>query len=134
MATLSFEGETHEELVRKVRRWLVSAEGGADHLAVADVVERSSDLTRDALSLIAAAAPEPIAHSEVVKGLTRMGYDATEQTRRAVLSGLRAASEVSGDKLFQRIEGARRAVTYEMGTAVAHQVLKNLTGHSGGRG
>jgi len=27
MATLSFEGETHGELVVKVRRWLASQEG-----------------------------------------------------------------------------------------------------------
>ena len=68
MATRSFEGESHEQIVRKVRRWLASAEGRADRLGAVEVVERVSDLTKDSLSVIAAAAPEPVAHSEVVKG------------------------------------------------------------------
>jgi len=125
--TLSFEGESHDEIVRKVRRWLASAEGQAGHLGVVEVVERGSDLTKDALALIAAAAPQPIAHNEVVKGLTQMGYEATDQTKRAVLSGLNAVSELSGERFFRRIEGAGRAVTYEMGSVVARQILKTLT-------
>ena len=32
MPSLSFEGETHDELVRKVRRWLASVEGEDGHL------------------------------------------------------------------------------------------------------
>ena len=30
MASLSFEGETHGEIVQKVRRWLASQDGGED--------------------------------------------------------------------------------------------------------
>jgi hypothetical protein len=124
--TLSFDGESHDEIVRKVRRWLASAESQVDHLGVVEVVERGSDLTKDALALIAAAAPQPIAHSDVVKGLTQMGYEATDQTKRAVLSGLNAVSELSGERFFRRIEDASRAVTYEMGSAVARQILRTL--------
>ena len=124
MPTLSFEGETHEELVRKVRRWLVSAEGQTGHLEPNELVIRGSQLTKDALALVAAAAPEPIAQNEIVKGLAQMGYDVTDQTTKAVLSALSMASELSGEKVVQRIEGAGRSVTYQMGKAVARQVLK----------
>ncbi|HZD66683.1 MAG TPA: hypothetical protein VE152_11355 [Acidimicrobiales bacterium] len=126
MPTLYFEGETHEEIVRKVRRWLSSTESRPDHVGPVEAVEQAAELTKDALSLIAAAAPGPIAHNEVVKGLAHMGYEATDQTKQAVLSGLNAVSELSGDRLFRRIEGAGRAVTYEMGTVAARQVLRAL--------
>jgi hypothetical protein len=126
LPTLSFDGETHDDLVRKVRRWLASADGEGGHLELAEVVVRGSELTKDALALIAAAAPEPIAHNEVAKGLAQMGYDVTDQTKRAVLSGLSTVSELSGEKFFKRIEGAGRAVTYQMGVAVARQVIKSL--------
>ena len=124
MPTLSFEGETHDEIVHKVRRWLASAEGPPAHLGPTAAVERASDLTKDALAVIAAAAPVPIAQSDVVERLVSMGYEATDQTRSAVLGGLKAVSELSEGKLFRRLEGAGRAVTYQMGTAVARQVLK----------
>ena len=32
MASLSFEGETHDEIVLKVRRWLQSTEGASEDL------------------------------------------------------------------------------------------------------
>ena len=126
MPTLSFDGETHDELVRKVRRWLASAESPTGHLELGEVVVRSSELTKDALGLIAAAAPTPIAHSEVVKGLAQLGYEATDQTAQAVLSALKMVSELSGEKFFKRIEVKGRMVTYEMGAAVARQVLKSF--------
>ena len=37
MPTLMFEGETHDEIVRKVRRWLASIDGG-EHLSPVEVV------------------------------------------------------------------------------------------------
>jgi hypothetical protein len=46
MAQLSFEGETHDEIVRKVKRWLASVEGNAEHIALPDAVDRASELTR----------------------------------------------------------------------------------------
>jgi hypothetical protein len=124
MPTLCFEGQTHDEIVSNVRRWLASAEGSPAHLGPAEVVARASNLTKDALTVIAAAAPTPIAHSDVVERLVSMGYEATDQTKRAVLGGLNAVSELSDGRLVRRLEGAGRAVTYQMGTAAARQVLK----------
>lgn len=127
MPTLSFEGETHDEIVRKVRRWLQSLEGAPEsHLSAVEAVERASELTKDALAVIAAAAPGPIASNEVVKALTRRGYAATDSTRRAVISGLTALNEVAGENLVKRAEGARKSAVYEMNAAVAKQVLKAL--------
>jgi hypothetical protein len=122
-----FEGETHDEIVRKVRRWLASIDGG-EHLSPVEAVDRASELTKDALGVIAAAAPAPVAQSELVKGLTKLGYDATDQTRRAVTSGINALNDLSGGSLVRRIEGARRSAVYEMNVAVAKQVLRALRG------
>src|SRR3954471_10238110 len=125
MPTLSFEGESHDEIVRKVRRWLASIDGEDSHLTVTEAVEKASELTKDALAVIANAAPGPIASSEVVKGLTRMGYDVTDSTRKAVVNGLNALAE-SSEGMVKRAEGARKSVVYEMNAAVAKQVLKAL--------
>src|SRR5205823_7094968 len=126
MPSLSFEGETHEELVRKVQRWLASAEGKDDKLSATEAVEKASAITKDALSVIAAAAPGPIASSDILKGLKRMGYDATDGTKRAVTSGLNALAEVTGGGLLKRADRARKDALYEMNASVARQVLKTL--------
>ena len=125
MPTLSFEGETHDEIVRKVRRWLASIDADEAHLTVTEAVEKASELTKDALTVIASAAPGPVASSDVVKGLTRMGYDVTDSTRKAVVSGLNALAE-SSEGVVKRAEGARKSAVYEMNAAVAKQVLKAL--------
>lgn len=59
MASLSSEGETHEEIVLEVKRWLQSVEGGEGELSLSAVeaVERGAELTKDALRVIAATAP-----------------------------------------------------------------------------
>src|SRR2546423_15403017 len=121
MPALTFEGETHGELVRKVGRWLASIDGEHEPLGAVEAVERASELTKDALAVIAAAAPGPVASSDVVKALTRRGYQATDTTRRAVVSGLNAFNDMSGGAL-KRAEGARRAAGYAMNAAVAKQV------------
>ncbi len=128
MATLSFEGETHDEIVRKVRRWLSSVDAEEEHPGVVDTVERASELTKDALTVIAQAAPGPVGRSEIVRALTQMGYDATDATRRAVVAGLDAVADAShgGDSIVQRVERARNTVVYEMNAAVARQVLRLL--------
>lgn len=128
MASLSFEGETHDEIVLKVKRWLQSVEGGEEDLRLSPVeaVERGAELTKDALRVIAAAAPGPVASSEVVKGLTAMGYKATDQTKEAVIAGLDALHELTGGSLLKRVEGTRRSIAYEMNSAVGKQVLKAL--------
>jgi hypothetical protein len=127
MAQLVFEGETHGELVRKVKRWLASVDGEEEHLGVIETVERASELTKDALTVVAQAAPGPIGRSEIVKALTRMGYDATESTKRAVVAGLDALADAAPDEgVLRRVEKARNSVVYEMNAAVARQVLRAL--------
>jgi hypothetical protein len=125
MPTLSFDGESHDEIVRKVRRWLASIDGEESHLTVTEAVEKASELTKDALTVIANAAPGPVASSDIVKGLTRMGYDVTDATRKAAVTGLNALAE-SSEGLVKRAEGARKSMVYEMNAAVAKQVLKAL--------
>lgn len=127
MPSLSFEGETHAEIVRKVRRWLASLEGDDEEtLSAVEAVDRASELTKDALTVIAHAAPAPIARSDVVKGLTRMGYEATDSTRRAVISGLDALADATQGSVLKRVQKARNSVLYEMNTAVARQLLRSL--------
>jgi len=128
MPSLSFEGETHDEIVRKVRRWLASVDGHEEHLDLPEAVERASELTKDALTVIAQAAPAPIARSEIVKSLTRMGYEATDTTKKAVIAGLDALSDATEGDVVRRIEKARNSVLYEMNAAVARQLLRSLRG------
>ena len=129
MPTLSFEGETHGEIVTKVRRWLASLEGEAEgHLTPAAAVEKGAELTKEALRIIASAAPAPIAHSEVMKALTAAGYKATDAAKTAVIDGLDSIEELSGGSVLKRARDARRSVVYEMNAAVARQVLRALRG------
>lgn len=125
MPTLSFEGETHDEIVRKVKRWLASLDGAHETLTVPEAVERASELTKDALTVIAQSAPGPVARSEVFKALTRMGYDLTDATKTAVISGLDTLADAE-EGVLDRASGARKAVVYEMNAAVARQLLKAL--------
>jgi hypothetical protein len=128
MPSLTFEGETHDELVRKVRRWLASVEGDDQQISAVEAVEKASELTKDALAVVAAAAPGPIASSDIFKGLKQMGYDATDGTKRAVTSGLNALAEVTGGGLLKRADRARKDAVYEMNVSVARQMLKTLRG------
>jgi hypothetical protein len=127
MATLSFEGETHGELVVKVRRWLASLEGEeSGHMTPVEAVQQGAELTKEALRIIAAAAPEPVAQSEVVKALTSAGYKATDATRQALLDGLDSVEEVTGGSVVKLARDASKAAVYQMNTAVARQILKSL--------
>jgi hypothetical protein len=128
VATLSFEGETHDEIVRKVRRWLASLEGGdeSEPLSPVEAVERASELTKDALTVIARSAPGPVARSEVMKALTRMGYDATEATKKAVVNGLDALADATDGDVVKKVEARRNSIVYEMNSAVAKQLLRAL--------
>ena len=129
MATLSFEGETHDEIVRKVRRWLASLDGDETGLlSPVEAVERASELTKDALTVIAKAAPAPVARSEVMKALTRMGYDATEATKKAVVNGLDALADATDSDVVKKVEARRNSIVYEMNAAVAKQLLRSLRG------
>ena len=86
MPTLSFEGETQQELVQKVRRWLASVDGARDgaDLTPTEVISQGAELTKEALRLVAQAAPAPVAESDLVKQLTKMGYQATDATKDEV--------------------------------------------------
>jgi hypothetical protein len=125
MPSLTFEGETHAEIVRKVRRWLVSLDQPDEVITTVEAVERASELTKDALTVIAQSAPAPVRSSELFKALTRMGYQNTEMTKKAVISALDNTAETQ-DGVVRRLEGAGRAVVYEMNAAVAKQILRAL--------
>ena len=129
MASLSFDGETHDEIVRKIRRYLASIDNPEATVAEAtDVIEQGAALTKDALRIIAAAAPAPIARNEVVKRLTEMGYQATDATKTALVEGLDALETVSGGSVVKQARQAGRKAMYEMNSAVAKQILKSFAG------
>lgn len=127
MATISFEGETNAELVAKVRRWLTSTEGAEEGaLTRQDAIAQGAELTKEALRIIAAAAPEPVAQSEIVKALTNAGYKATDATRAALIDGLDSLEEATGGGVVKMARDASTSAVYEMNTAVARQILKSL--------
>jgi hypothetical protein len=127
MAQLSFEGETHGELVVKVRRWLASVEGDEEgHISRAEAVEQGAELTKEALRVIASAAPQPIAQSEVVKALTGMGYKATDSAKEAIIDGLDSVEEMTGGSVVKLAREAGEAVAYQMSSTIARQILKQI--------
>jgi hypothetical protein len=127
MATLSFEGETHGELVLKVRRWLASLEGEEEgHLSRAEAVQQGAELTKEALRVIASAAPQPIAQNEVVKALTGMGYKATDSAKDAIIDGLDTVEEMTGGSVVKMAREAGKSVAYQMNTTIARQILKQI--------
>lgn len=127
MASLSFEGETHGELVVKVRRWLASIEGeDVGHLEPTDAVSQGAEITKEALRIIAASAPEPIAQHDVVKAITGMGYKATDATRDAIIDGLDSVEEVTGGSVVKRVRDVAEQAVWEMNSQVARQILKSL--------
>jgi hypothetical protein len=126
MATLTFEGETHGEIVAKVRRWLASVDGEDVAADPVEVIERGAELAKDALRVIASAAPGPVADSEVVKGLTAMGYQVTDAAKDAVVDALDAMSRVSGGSFVERVQRSGQSALFQMNGAIAKQVLKSL--------
>ena len=129
MPSLTFEGETHGEIVVKVRRWLASIESNDDSLlSPVEAINQGAELTKDALRIIASAAPAPIAQSEVLKGLTNMGYKATDATKGAVVAGLDSIEEVTGGSVVKQVSKAGRRAAWEMNSTIARQVLKTLRG------
>ncbi len=127
MATLSFEGETHGDLVTKVRRWLASLEGEAvGTLTAVEAVEQGAELTKEALRIIASSAPEPLAQSELFRAMTGAGYKATDATRQALVDGLDSVEELTGGSVVKLAEDAASRAVYRMNTTIARQVLKAL--------
>ena len=129
MATLSFEGETHGELVTKVRRWLASVEGEDEgNLSTHEVVDQSAELTKEALRIIASAAPKPVAQNDIVKALTDMGYKATDATKERVVDGLGNVEDLTGGSVLRTVSEKGRNAVYEMNVTIAKQILKSLHG------
>jgi hypothetical protein len=125
MATLSFEGETHQELVTKVKRWLHSLDGEEHVLTPTEAVAAGAELTKDALRILASAAPKPVAESELVKGLTSMGYTVTDNTAKAMTDLMDTVSQVS-DGGVKTIRDTQQNLLWEMNSAVAKSVLRSL--------
>lgn len=127
MPTLSFEGETHGEILVKVRRWLASVEGTeVANVSTVDAIHQGAEVTKEALRIIATAAPEPIAQSEIVKGLTTMGYKVTDVTKDALVSGLDSIEEATGGGVVRQASRAAGKVVYEMNSTMARQLLRSL--------
>ncbi|WP_421121092.1 hypothetical protein ACE2AJ_07440 [Aquihabitans daechungensis] len=127
MATISFEGDTHGELVVKVRRWLASVEGQEDgSLTTHEAINQGAELTKEALRIIASAAPEPVAQSEIVKALTNAGYKATDLTKQAVVDGLDSVEEATGGSVVKLARDASKTAVYQMNTTVARAILKSI--------
>lgn len=129
MPSVTFDGETHGEIVVKVRRWLASVDGQEESgLTAAEAVTQGAELTKDALRIIASAAPEPVAQSDLVKGLTNMGYKATDATRSAVINGLDSIEEMTGGGVVQQATDVGRKVMWQMNSTIAKQLLRSLRG------
>ena len=127
MPTLFFDGESHGEIVLKVRRWLVSVDGEKEaNISPSEAIEQGAELTKEALRIIAASAPAPVAQSEVVKGLTSMGYKVTDATKEAFLSGLDGIEEATGGSVVRQVSKAGRRAAWEMNSTIAKQVLRSL--------
>ena len=129
MPQLIFEAETHAELVTQVRRWLASSENNATgRMSVSDAVTQGAGLTKDALRIVAAAAPTPVAQNDLVKSLTNMGYKATDVTSKAVVDGLGSVEALTGGSVVRHVTNRGAATLWSMNTKVAKQVLRSLSG------
>lgn len=125
MASLAFDGETHDEIVQKVRRWLASVDG--DELAQAepaDLINQSAELTKDALRVLAESSPVSMGTGDLLKALTTMGYKATDATRDAALAGLDAVETATGGGVVQNVADMGTKAIYEMNAQMAKGLLK----------
>ena len=129
MPTLSFDGETHGEILLKVKRWLASLEESPEgNITTVQAIEQGAELTKDALRIIAASAPGSVGQSDLMKGLTNMGYKATDATKSALVSGLDSIEEVTGGSVVRQVSKAGARAAYQMNTTIARQVLRSLRG------
>lgn len=129
MPKVIFEGDTQAEIVAQVKRWLASTEAEQDgSISVSQAIEQGAEVTKDALRIIAAAAPKPVAENEVVKALTDMGYKATDATKARLVSGLDQVEDLTGGSVLKTVSEKGRNAVYEMNVVIAKQILKNLHG------
>jgi len=125
MATVSFEGETHDEIVGKVRAWLESVDAGETDMAA--MINQQAAITKDALRIIAQSAPGPISDSEVLKSLTKMGYKATDATRDTALTALTSLESATGGSMVKNVADQGSKAMFKMNSAIAKQFLKAVT-------
>ena len=129
MPKVVFEADTQAEIVAQVKRWLASlTTDEKGHITPKQAIEQGAELTKDALRIIAASAPGPVAQNDVVKALTDMGYKATEATKNAMLEGLDNVEELTGGSVLKQVSERGRSAMYEMNVTIAKQILKTLTG------
>jgi len=134
MPKVIFEGESQQEIVAQVKRWLVSMEADDQgNISVSQAIEQGAELTKDALRIIAAAAPKPIAENDVVKALADMGYKATDVTKGRLVDGRRSVETLTGGSVLQEVGERGRNAVYEMNVTMAKQILKSLHGVDGRR-
>ena len=129
MPKVIFEAETQAEIVAQVKRWLASLEADDDGLITLNqAIAQGAELTKDALRIIASAAPKPIAENEVVKALTDMGYKATDATKERLVEGLVQVEDLTGGSVLKTVSAKGRNAVYEMNVIIAKQILKSLHG------
>jgi len=129
MPKVIFEAETQAEIVAQVKRWLASLEADDDGLITLNqAIAQGAELTKDALRIIASAAPKPIAENEVVKALTDMGYKATDATKERLVEGLEQVEDLTGGSVLKTVSAKGRNAVYEMNVIIAKQILKSLHG------
>jgi len=128
MPKLVFEGATQQDLVTQVRAWLASLEADDEGLiSMSQAIEQGAGLTKDAMRIIASAAPRPIAQNDVVKQLTAMGYKVTDASSKVLVDGLNGMDEITGGGVIRQVTDRSRRVAFQMNSAVAKQILKALT-------
>jgi hypothetical protein len=125
--TVTFEGDNHGDIVRQVKEWLLTVEE-PDRLSAAEAIEQGAGLYKDALRIIAAAAPRPVAENEIVKSLTDMGYRATDVTKERMLDGLARVEELSGGTLVKDVRDTGQKAVFQMNATLAKQILRQFTG------
>lgn len=127
--TVTFEGEDHAHVVKQVQEWLATVEAEPEgQLSPAEAIAQGADLTKDALRIIASAAPGRIAQNEVFQRLTGMGYKATDATKNALVTGVGAIEDATGGGVVKEVRDTGRDAIYEMNVAVAKQILKQFHG------
>lgn len=124
--TVTFEGDNHADIVRQVKEWLATVEE-PDRLSAAEAIEQGAGLYKDALRIIATAAPRPVAENEIVKSLTDMGYRATDVTKERLLDGLARVEELSGGTLVREVRDTGQKAVFEMNATLAKQILRQFT-------
>jgi hypothetical protein len=129
MPQVTFQADTHAEIVAQVRRWLASLDAAEDgSIDLQTAINQGADITKDALRVVASVAPAPIAQSEVVKALTDMGYKATDATRDRLRDGLANVEAVTGGSVVRRVGERGREAVFEMNATIAKQLLRALSG------